>query len=155
MFALRRSTPTLRFVRNKVMTASAEWNGTLKEGKGVLSVGTKVIDKTSYDFGSRFEEGKKTNPEELIGAAHAGCYSMFLSALLSEGNLNPTFVKTTAKVTLGDGPAITLIELTNETKVDGIDAAGFAVKAQAAKDGCPISKALAGVAEIKLVAKLV
>jgi len=158
MFALRRTTPVARFVRTKTSSATAEWKGSLKAGSGTVSGQTKAFVNAPYTFPSRFEaDNTKTNPEELIGGAHASCYSMFLAALLSgEGlSLNPESVKTTAKVTLGDGPAITLIELINETKVSGIDEAKFQEQVQAAKAGCPITKALAGVAKITVEAKLV
>ncbi len=108
-----------------------------------------------FTFVSRFENGKGTNPEELIGAAHAGCYSMFLSALLSGDGHTPNSVKTTASVHLGEGPTINKIELVCEADVPGIDAATFADYAAKAKDGCPVSKALAAVDEIVLDAKLV
>jgi osmotically inducible protein OsmC len=97
-----------------------------------------------YTFASRFETGPGTNPEELIGAAHAGCYSMFLSALLTKAGFTPKKIHTTAAVHLGEGPAITLIELTTRADVPGLAAADFQQHAQAAKQGCPVSKALAG-----------
>merc|ERR1712000_200588 len=142
-------------IRNKTTTAFAEWNGTLKEGNGVMSVGTEAFKNIPFTFAPRFESEAKTNPEELIGAAHAGCYSMFLSALLTKKDLKPESVKTTATVTLGEGPAVTKIELKNETKCTGIDATAFDECAKEAKEKCPISKALAGVAEIKLNSKLI
>ena len=107
-----------------------------------------------YTFASRFESGKGTNPEELIGAAHAGCYSMFLSALLSKEGFTPTHIATTATVHLTEGPTISLIELECEATVPGVSAEVFQEKAAAAKAGCPVSKVLAG-AEIRLNAKLV
>jgi len=106
-----------------------------------------------YTFASRFEEEKGTNPEELIGAAHAGCYSMFLSALLSNAGFTPTRIHTTAKVHLGVGPTITKIELNTEAEVPGLDEATFAERAAMAKAGCPVSKALASV-DIELTARL-
>jgi len=106
-----------------------------------------------YTFASRFEEEKGTNPEELIGAAHAGCYSMFLSALLTNAGFTPTRIQTTATVHLGAGPTITKIELKTEAEVPGLDEATFAEKAAAAKAGCPVSKALASV-DIELSATL-
>lgn len=137
-----------------VRNAEAEWKGTLKEGAGTMKLGSGAYEGP-FSYASRFEEGPGTNPEELIGAAHAGCFSMFLSALLSGDGFKPTSIHTTAKVHLGAGPAITLIELNTEAQVPGLDDAKFQEKAAAAKAGCPISKALAGVGEIKLTATLV
>jgi osmotically inducible protein OsmC len=133
-------------------TASAVWNGTLKEGKGVMKYGAF---EGAYTFASRFETGEGTNPEELVGAAHAGCYSMFLSALLSKEGLTPDSIATTAKVELGDdgGPKITSIALSCEAKVSGIDDAKFQELAAAAKAKCPISRLYAGT-EISVSAKL-
>ena len=101
--------------------ANAKWNGTLKDGNGVMKYGDF---EGPFTFASRFEEGKGTNPEELVGAAHAGCFSMFLSALISGENLNPTSIETTASVHLGDddGPKITRIDLVCEAIVPGLDA---------------------------------
>ncbi len=135
-----------------VRSAQATWNGTLKEGNGTMKVGSGFFEGP-FTFASRFEEGKGTNPEELIGAAHAGCYSMFLSALLTNAGFKPTSIHTTATVHLGAGPTITKIELNTEADVPGLDEATFAEKAAAAKQGCPVSKALASV-EIELTARL-
>ena len=135
-----------------VRSAQATWNGTLKEGNGTMKVGSGFFEGP-LTFASRFEEGKGTNPEELIGAAHAGCYSMFLSALLTNAGFKPTSIHTTATVHLGAGPTITKIELNTEADVPGLDEATFAEKAAAAKQGCPVSKALASV-EIELTARL-
>ena len=135
-----------------VSNAEATWNGTLKAGSGTMKTGSGM--EGPFTFASRFETGPGTNPEELIGAAHAGCYSMFISALMSD-DYDPQSVNTTAKVHLGDGPAITKIELTCRANVPGLDADKFAEFAQQAKEGCPISKALAGVGEIVLDAQLV
>lgn len=132
--------------------ASAEWKGTLKEGGGTMSLGSGAYTGP-FTFASRFESGPGTNPEELIGAAHAGCYSMFLSALLTKDGFTPTSIRTTATVHLGDGPTIHLIELHTEAQVPGLAADKFAEQAEAAKKGCPVSKALAGP-EIRLTAKL-
>lgn len=134
-------------------TASAVWNGTLKEGNGTMKYGAF---EGAYTFASRFESGEGTNPEELVGAAHAGCYSMFLSALLSKEGLTPDAITTTAKVELGqdDGPKITSIALSVEAKVSGVDEAKFQELAEAAKAKCPISRLYAGT-EISLAAKLV
>ncbi len=133
-------------------TASAVWNGTLKEGNGTMKL-PKGGFEGPFTFASRFESGKGTNPEELIGAAHAGCFSMFLSALLTTANHPPKSIQTTAKVHLGEGPAINLIELEAVGDVPGLSADEFQDFATKAKDGCPVSKALSAV-EMKLTAKL-
>ena len=133
--------------------ATAKWNGTLKEGNGVMKYGKF---EGPFTYASRFEEGKGTNPEELVGAAHAGCYSMFLSALISGNNLKPNSIQTTATVHLGndDGPKITSIDLVCEADVPGLDADKFAEFAQTAKEKCPISRLFAGT-KINLSAKLI
>jgi osmotically inducible protein OsmC len=102
-----------------VRKASAVWNGTLKEGKGYMKVGSGAFE-VAYTFASRFEEEPGTNPEELVGAAHAGCFSMYLSALLTDAGYPPTQIRTSARVHLGEGPRITLIELDTEagTNID-------------------------------------
>src|SRR5437773_6630321 len=115
-------------------TSEATWQGTLKEGAGVMKVGPGHYEGP-FTYASRFENGKGTNPEELIGAAHAGCFSMFLSALLSNDGFKPTRIHTTAKVHLGAGPAINLIELNTEAEVPGLDDKTFQEKAAAAKAG--------------------
>lgn len=137
-----------------VRTSEATWKGTLKEGSGTMKLGSGLYEGP-FTYVSRFETGPGTNPEELIGAAHAGCYSMFLSALLSNKGYNPTRVHTTAAVHLGAGPAINKIELNCEAEVPGLGADEFAQLAADAKAGCPISKALAAVDEIVLNATLV
>jgi len=133
--------------------ATAKWNGTLKDGNGVMNYGAF---EGPFTFASRFEDGKGTNPEELVGAAHAGCFSMFLSALISGDNLTPTSVQTTASVHLGEdgGPKITSIDLNCEAVVPGLDEAKFTEYAQTAKEKCPISRLYAGT-QINLTAKLV
>jgi lipoyl-dependent peroxiredoxin len=136
-----------------VRTSSADWKGTLKKGAGIMKLGSGAYEGP-YTFASRFESGRGTNPEELIGAAHAGCFSMFLAALLSNAGFTPTRIHTTAAVHLGEGPTITLIELNTEARVPDLTGAGFLEHAEAAKKNCPVSKALAGP-EIKLTAKLV
>lgn len=136
-----------------VRSASAEWKGTLKEGAGVMRLGSGAYEGP-FTFASRFESGEGTNPEELIGAAHGGCFSMFLSALLSNKGFAPTTIRTTATVHLEAGPTITLIELDTEAEVPGIDEATFQQLAEEAKAKCPVSKALAGP-EIRLRARLV
>jgi lipoyl-dependent peroxiredoxin len=131
----------------------AEWQGTLKDGKGTLKVGSGAFTGP-YTFASRFEDGTEVNPEELIGAAHAGCYSMFLSALLTGAKFIPTSIRSEAKVHLVDGPTISKIELFTEASVPGLDEAKFQELAAEAKAKCPVSKALASV-EIILNARLV
>lgn len=135
-----------------VRKGSAEWQGDLKTGKGTVTVQSGTFD-AQYSFKSRFEEGVGTNPEELIGAAHAGCYSMALSNALAEAGHAPDSVKTTAKVKM-EGLKVTEILLETEGSVPGIDDAQFQEFAEDAKKNCPISQALAAV-EIKLDAKLV
>ena len=136
-----------------IRSAQAVWNGTLKEGQGTMKFGSGAFEG-AYTYASRFEEGPGTNPEELIGAASAGCFSMFLSALISKAGFTPTSIQTTAKVHLEAGPTIARIELTTEAEVPGLDEAAFQEHAAAAKINCPVSKALASV-EIVLNAKLV
>ncbi|HEY3122053.1 MAG TPA: OsmC family protein [Vicinamibacteria bacterium] len=136
--------------------ATAQWDGNLQQGRGTMSLGSGAF-KGQYSFASRFEEGAGTNPEELIGAAHAGCFSMAFAAGLAKAGFQPKRVSTTATVQLlkqGEGFAITSIELDTEAEVPGIDPAKFQELAEGAKKGCPVSKALAGT-EIKLKAKLV
>jgi osmotically inducible protein OsmC len=136
-----------------VRTSTAEWKGTLKEGSGTMRVGDGVYDGP-FTYASRFETGPGTNPEELIGAALAGCFSMFLSALLTTAGFAPTRIATTATVHLTEGPTISLIELNTEAEVPGLTDADLQTHAEAAKKNCPVSKALAGP-EIKLLVKLV
>ena len=137
--------------------AEAEWKGNLAQGSGRLKVGSGAFDGP-YSFKSRFEEGQSaTNPEELIGAAHAGCFAMALTAQLSRAGLTPAWIRTVAKVKLekvGDAFAITRIDLETEAQIQGIDDAAFQKHALDAKQNCPVSKALAGT-EIHLNAKLV
>lgn len=134
-------------------TSSAEWKGSLKEGAGTMKLASGAYEG-AYTFASRFESGKGTNPEELIAAAHAGCYSMFLSALLSGAGFVPTRIATSATVHLTEGPTISLIVLNCEAEVPGISADAFQEKAVEAKAKCPVSKVLAAT-EIRLVANLV
>ena|SRR5262245_29953405 len=139
-----------------VRTANAVWEGNLQAGKGKMALGSGAFEG-QYSFASRFEDGVGTNPEELIGAAHAGCFSMALAATLSNSGFEPKSVRTTAKVHLlkkDGGFAIPTIDLDTEASVPGIDAAKFQELAETAKKNCPVSKALASV-EIKLNAKLV
>ena len=134
-------------------TASALWNGTLQEGNGTMKYGAV---EGPYTYASRFEEGNGTNPEELVGAAHAGCYSMFLSALLGkEEGVTPHSVQTTATVELGnvDGPKITSITLVTKAKASGVSAERFQELVASAKEKCPISRLFTGT-EIKVDATL-
>ena len=133
--------------------AKATWNGTLKDGNGVMAYGNY---EGPFTYASRFQEGKGTNPEELVGAAQAGCFSMFLSALLSKDNYNPASIQTTASVHLGEdnGPKITSIDLDCEAVVPGLDEAKFADYAEKAKTNCPISRLFTGT-KVNLSAKLV
>ena len=136
-----------------VRSANAKWNGTLKDGNGTMNFSNY---SGAYTFASRFEEGKGTNPVELVGAAHAGCYSMFLSALISGENLVPESVETKARVHLGKdeiGPLVTTIELTTQVKCEGLSQEKFNELAAAAKEKCPISR-LVSAADVKLTATL-
>jgi lipoyl-dependent peroxiredoxin len=136
-------------------SANARWEGGLKDGKGNMRLGGGAFEG-QYSFSSRFEEGAGTNPEELIAAAHAGCYSMALSAGLEKAGFSPNSVETEAKVHLSPadgGFGISRIDLVSSADVPGIDDGAFQQAAQAAKDGCPVSKALAAV-EITLNATL-
>ncbi len=127
-----------------VSNSSAIWKGNLTEGSGTMKLG-KGGYEGPFTKASRFEDGAGTNPEELIGAAHAGCFSMFLSAILSKSGFPPAEIRTTAKVHLGAGPAITLIELDTQARVPNCDEATFLQHAEQAKAGCPVSKALSAV----------
>jgi len=136
-------------------TASAEWQGELKGGKGTISTGSGLLSNAQYSFSTRFENGVGTNPEELIAAAHAGCFSMALSAQLANAGLKPESIKTEATVTMEKqdaGFAITAVHLNVVAKVPGADQAAFEKAAQAAKEGCPVSKVLK--ANITMDAKL-
>ncbi len=139
-----------------VRNARAEWRGKLREGSGTLELGSGAY-KGPYSFQSRFESGDGTNPEELIGAAHAGCFSMALAAALTTSGFNPATIRTTAKVHLqaeGGGFSISRIELSTEAEVPEITAAVFQEHAEGAKANCPVSKALAGT-RIELTARLI
>ena len=139
-----------------VRSANAVWEGDLKAGKGTMKMQSGAYEG-KYSFGSRFQENPGTNPEELIAAAHAGCFSMALSAGLGRAGFSPQRVATTAKAYLekvGEGFEITRIELTTEAEIPGIDEATFLQHAEGAKANCPVSKALAAV-DISLDAKLV
>lgn len=135
--------------------ASAEWKGDLKSGKGTVSSGSGILSNTQYGFKSRFEDGAGTNPEELIAAAHAGCFAMALSAQLGEAGLTADSIKAKATVTLeqgGGGWSVTKSHLEVSAKIPGADKTKFDQAAQNAKQGCPISKLLN--AEITMDAKL-
>jgi lipoyl-dependent peroxiredoxin len=139
-----------------VRKANAVWEGGLRGGQGTVELGSGAF-KGSYSFGSRFEESPGTNPEELIGAAHAGCFSMAFAAGLERSGHAPRRVATDAKVHIGkvgEGFKITRIELDTEADVPGIDDAAFQEQARKAKEGCPVSQALAWV-EVTLRARLV
>lgn len=133
--------------------STATWKGTLKSGSGTMRLASGLYEG-AYTYSSRFEEAAGTNPEELIGAAHAGCYSMFLAALIADKGFAPEQISTSATVHLGAGPLITKIELDCEAKVTGLREDEFQEAAAAAKLGCPVSKALASVPEITLNARL-
>jgi lipoyl-dependent peroxiredoxin len=135
--------------------ASAVWKGGLKDGCGTISTDSGVLADTQYSFGTRFENGKGTNPEELIGAAHAGCFSMALSAQLGEAGLKADSIATTATVTLefiDSKPTITAVHLDVVAKIPGASAQAFETAANAAKAGCPVSRLLN--AKITMDAKL-
>ena len=137
-------------------TASATWEGGLRQGRGHFSAGSQAFE-ADYSFGTRFDGAAGTNPEELIAAAHAACLSMALSAGLEAAGTPPTRVSTTAHCTVekvGDGFKITKIRLETRGEVPGLDQAGFAKAAEAAKDGCPVSGALKGNVQLELDARL-
>ncbi len=138
-------------------SASAVWHGGLKDGKGTLSTQSKTLSEAQYSFGTRFENGVGTNPEELIAAAHAGCFTMALSGQLTSAELVPDTLETTAVVTMektDEGPTVTKIHLTTRAKVPGASKEKFDELAKKAKEGCPISRLLKA-AEISLDAQLV
>ncbi len=138
-----------------VRRASAQWNGGIKDGKGTMKLGSGAFEGT-YSFGTRFEDAPGTNPEELIGAAHAGCFSMALSLFLENAGHKPESIQTSAEVTIessGEGFKITRVALSTEAKIPGIDESTFQEQASAAKEKCPVSQALAGT-EITLSARL-
>lgn len=121
-------------------SAKAVWKGTIKEGSGVLTTQSTTLNETQYSFKSRFEEGVGTNPEELLAAAHAGCFTMMTSSLLSEAGYTPESLETDCKISLTDGK-ISLSELTLSAKVPGISEADFQKIANEAKEKCPVSVA--------------
>ena len=131
-----------------VRKANAVWKGTLKEGSGNLSVQSRMFEQAAYSFGSRFEEGEGTNPEELIGAALAGCFSQAFALELEEAGYPPTSIETGVAITLekaAEGFEISKADLETQVKVQAIDEGKFRELAEKAKDNCPVSKALAGV----------
>jgi len=138
-----------------IRKASAVWKGSLKEGKGTISSDSGVLSNTPYSFSTRFEDAKGTNPEELIAAAHAGCFTMALSAQLGNAGLTPESLETTASLTLEKleaGFTVTKIHLDVTARVPNADEAAFDKAAQNAKAGCPISRLLK--AEITMTARL-
>lgn len=137
-----------------IRNSTAVWNGNLVDGKGTMTVG-KDWFTGKYTRASRFENGEGTNPEELLGAAHAGCYAMFLAAILSKSGFVPTEIRARAEVSIVDGPVIDCITLHVEANVPNVDEATFQDHVVRAKDGCPVSKALAAVPNIIVEAKLV
>lgn len=137
-----------------ISKASAEWTGTLKEGKGSVK-GSSGHVEAPFSFGTRFEgTSGGTNPEELIGAALAGCFSMFLAAQLSKDGFTPTRISTTASVTLDAGPVVSKIELETVATVPNVDDKVFQEKVAFSKQNCPISKALSAIPTIIVNAKL-
>jgi osmotically inducible protein OsmC len=139
-----------------VRKASAVWKGSLKEGKGTISSESGVLSNTPYSFSTRFENAKGTNPEELIAAAHAGCFTMALSAQLGTAGITPESLETTASLTLDKldaGWSITKIHLDVAARIPGVDQAAFDKAAENAKAGCPVSRLLK--AEITMTARLV
>src|ERR1700753_1039692 len=137
-------------------SASAVWHGSLKEGHGTISTQSATLKDTQYSFKARFADGVGTNPEELIAAAHAGCFTMALSGQLTEAGFTPETIETTAVLTLDvhGAPTITKIHLTTKAKVPGIDKAKFDELAHNAEVGCPVSKLLAPGTKISLDATL-
>lgn len=136
--------------------ASARWQGDIKQGSGSISTDSGVLSSSPYSFGTRFENGKGTNPEELLGAAHAGCFSMALSKILGDAGHAPEQIDTKATVSLEKvdaGFAITTVHLDVSAKVPGMDEPAFAKAADEAKQGCPVSKVLR--ADISMDARLV
>jgi lipoyl-dependent peroxiredoxin len=140
-------------VEMAIRNASAVWNGTLKEGNGTMKLGSGAFEG-AFTFASRFEEGPGTNPEELVGAAQAGCFSMYLASVLTNAGFPPTQIRTSAKVHLGDGPRIHLVELVTEAEVPNVDEQTFQEKVDFSKKNCPISLALTGP-ELQVSATLV
>ncbi len=137
-----------------VRTAYGEWDGTLKEGEGRMSAGSGAFD-VEFTYASRFEEEPGTNPEELLGAAHAGCFSMYLSGLLSDEGYTDIEIRTSARIHLREGPRISRIELTTEAEVPNLDEKTFLENVEKSKKNCPVSLALTEGPEIVVRASLV
>lgn len=135
-----------------IRNSEALWIGTLREGSGTMKLGSGLFEGP-FTYASRFEEGKGTNPEELVGAAQAGCFSMFLAATLTKEGFPPTRIHTTAKVHLEAGPTITKIELTTAAHVPNVTDAKFQELVDFSKKNCPVSKALASI-DVHVHAKL-
>ena len=138
-------------------SARAVWHGSLRDGKGTISTESGTLNDAQYSFSTRFESGVGTNPEELIAAAHAGCFTMALSSELTSVKLPPDSLETTATVTMDktdDGPTITKIHLVTKAKVPGVEKEKFDELAKKAKEGCPVSRLLKA-AEITLDAQLI
>jgi osmotically inducible protein OsmC len=137
--------------------ASTEWTGSIKEGRGHISTESGALDKQPYGFNTRFEGASGTNPEELIAAAHSGCFTMALSLILGEENLTAEMLETTANVSIekkGDGFEITMIHLSLKGRVPGATQAQFQELAKKAKENCPVSKLFKGNTQISLEAML-
>lgn len=137
--------PVLPTEKIMVRKATAIWTGTVKEGAGTLTTDTKTLNETPYSFRSRFEDGNETNPEELIAAAHAGCYSMALSVILGQAGITPETIHTEAALTMEpvDGnPTITKIHLTTKVTAAGAEEAKIIEAANTAKANCPVSRVL-------------
>jgi osmotically inducible protein OsmC len=150
-------TPTIGENAMAIRKAQASWNGTLKEGSGNMKVGSGAFD-VPFSFSTRFEEKPGTNPEELIGAALAGCFSMYLSAQLTDAGYPPTRIHTNSDVHFGRdgvGPLIEKLSLTTEAAVPGVDQRKFDELVAVSKKNCPISRALAAVTELEVRARLV
>ncbi|MDL1895329.1 OsmC family peroxiredoxin [Anaerolineae bacterium CFX7] len=133
--------------------STAVWNGNLVDGSGTMTVG-KDWFTGAFTRASRFADGEGTNPEELLGAAHAGCFSMYLAAILTKSGFTPTSIHTQAEVSIVDGPTIDRITLRTEATVPNIDDATFQAHVARAKKECPVSKALAAVPEVNAIATL-
>src|SRR3989337_1437018 len=143
MLRRRSSEPLVTMESDMKRKASAIWNGNLKDGKGTISSDSGVLSDTQYSFATRFADGKGTNPEELIAAAHAGCFAMALSGQLGKEGMIAERIATTASVTLeksGDGFAITAVHLDVTAEIPGAERSAFATAAKSAQEGCPVSK---------------
>ncbi len=137
-----------------IRQSTAVWNGNLVDGSGTMTVGQDWFTG-AFTRASRFADGAGTNPEELLGAAHAGCFSMYLAAILTKSGFTPTEIRTQAEVSIVDGPTIDRITLHTQARVPNIDDATFQEHVQRAKKECPVSKALASVPQMTAEAKLI